>query len=242
MFNNINHLCFDKDGVLIDVHAYWRHTTEIRANHLKNKFQLNSIQKNMLIENMGIDLLTGKIKYSGPVGYEPRKSIIKKVKETLTYLSVKVCENDLENYFLEVDKYQQEKNDFKFNLLDGVIEFFENKANSYKMTIFTSDRKKNAILALQNLGIEKFFDKIIGGDSVKESKPSPEGILKACSQINIGPENTGYISDTYSDLLMAQNANLPCKIGLLTGLGTKKELKEKGDLICKDFFELANYL
>ena len=54
MIKNLEHLCFDKDGVLIDVHAYWKHTTEIRANYLKNKLQLNSIQKNMLIENMAI--------------------------------------------------------------------------------------------------------------------------------------------------------------------------------------------
>ena len=36
IMKNLEHLCFDKDGVLIDVHAYWQHTTEIRANHLKN--------------------------------------------------------------------------------------------------------------------------------------------------------------------------------------------------------------
>ena len=240
MYKEIDHLCFDKDGVLIDVHAYWRHTTEIRADYLMDKLQFNSIQKNMLIESMGINLLTGKIKNSGPVGYKPRKSIIAKVKETLSHLSIKVGE--IENYFLEVDRYQQEKGDFKFKLLDGVIEFLEDKANSYIMTIFTSDRKKNTILALQKFGIENYFKIIIGGDSVKESKPNPEGILKACSQINIGPENTGYISDTYSDLLMAENAKLPCKVGLLTGLGSKKELNKKGDFICKDFFELANYL
>ena len=242
MFKNIKHLCFDKDGVLIDVHAYWQHTTEIRANHLKNKLQLSSIQKNTLIEDMGIDLLSGKIKFPGPVGYEPRKSIIKKVQDTLTHFSIKVRESDLEKYFLEVDEYQQKKGDFKIKLLNGVKEFLENKANSFTMTIFTSDRKINAILTLTNLGIEKFFKEILGGDSVKKSKPNPEGILKACTKVKIKPENTGYISDTYSDLLMAESANLPCKIGLLTGLGTKKELEEKGDLVCKDFFELANIL
>ena len=84
MFKNINHLCFDKDGVLIDVHAYWRHTTEIRASYLKNKFQLNSDAGNSLIECMGIDLKTGKIKNKGPIGYKPRAFIIEKVKKCLS--------------------------------------------------------------------------------------------------------------------------------------------------------------
>ena len=76
LIQNLKHLCFDKDGVLIDVHAYWKHTTEIRANYLKNKLQLGPDAERSLIDCMGIDLDTGRIKKTGPIGYEPRKFII----------------------------------------------------------------------------------------------------------------------------------------------------------------------
>lgn len=242
MFDNLEHLCFDKDGVLIDVHAYWSHTTEIRANHLKRKLQLTSSHCNILINNMGIDLSTGKIKKSGPVGFEPREVIIDNVKNTLMQFSISLNKEQINNYFFQVDEYQQKRKDYKIELLDGVIDFLEEKANKYIMTIFTSDRKKNTELTMKSLGIDKYFSKIFGGDSVKKAKPDPEGINKICSLINVNNNSTSYITDTYSDLIMAEKADLPCKIGLLSGLGLKNELIKKADLVCKDLNELMNYL
>ena len=240
MFKNINHLCFDKDGVLIDVHAYWRHTTEIRARYLKNKFQLNSDAGNSLIECMGIDLKTGKIKNKGPIGYKPRAFIIEKVKKCLSSYNCNSSTHNLARYFLEIDDHQQKNNDFDIILLDGVKFFISQNSKKYKMTIFTSDRKKNAEIALTKLGINKFFSKILGGDSVKKSKPDPEGIINACKSVNISPSNTAYLTDTTSDLIMAESAEVLYKIGVETGLGTKKELIKHGDLVCKDLNELSN--
>ena len=240
MFKNINHLFFDKDGLLIDVHAYCRHTTEIRANYLKNKFHLNSDAENSLIECMGIDIKTGKIKSKGPIGYKPREFIIDKVKKCLSSYSCNSSSHNLVRYFLEIDDYQQKNNDFDINLLDGVKSFILQNSKKYKMTIFTSDRKKNTEIALAKLGINKFFSKILGGDSVKKSKPNPEGIINACKSVNIRPGNTAYLTDTTSDLIMAESAEVLYKIGVETGLGTKKELIKHSDLVCKDLSELSN--
>ena len=52
MIKDLKHLCFDKDGILIDVHAYWKHTTVIRAQYLRNHFKLNEIQETELINAM----------------------------------------------------------------------------------------------------------------------------------------------------------------------------------------------
>ena len=110
---DIEHLCFDKDGVLIDVHKYWMHTTEIRANFFKNKFGLSQEQTIKLIEKMGIDTSLCKIKHNGPVGYKPREFIINAVKKTLSTFSISTSTELLEEQFLIIDQYQQKKNDFK---------------------------------------------------------------------------------------------------------------------------------
>ena len=240
LIQNLKHLCFDKDGVLIDVHCYWKHTTEIRANYLKNKFQLGPDAERSLIDCMGIDLDTGRIKKTGPIGYEPRTFIVEKVKKCLLSYSCNSSKQNLAQYFLEIDEYQQKNNDFDINLLDGVKSFILQNSKKYKMTIFTSDRKKNAEIALTKLGINKFFSKILGGDSVKKSKPDPEGIINACKSVNISPSNTAYLTDTTSDLIMAESAEVLYKIGVETGLGTKKELIKHSDLVCKDLSELSN--
>jgi len=239
MFENIDHLCFDKDGVLIDVHSYWIHITKLRANYLKKEFHLNSSQQDILLDKMGVNLKTGKIKNFGPVGYKPRKVIINSVLDSLKMFSIKKNYFYVEKLFLDIDFYQQKSGDYKINLLDGVNNFFKKNSQKFKMSIFTSDRKKNAFYTLKKLKIDKYFSEVIGGDSVTNPKPHPEGILKACKSTNSDPQNTAYISDTYSDLIMAENANLSIKIGMLSGLGTKKQLELKSDLVCEDFNELS---
>ena len=193
LIKDIKHLCFDKDGVLIDVHEYWRHTTEIRANFFKKEFQLSSNQNIKLIENMGIDTTLVKVKQNGPIGYKPRKSILDAVRKTLESFSVQISIKQLEQHFLTIDKYQQNKNDFNIKILDGVLDFLKDNTNKFIFTIFTSDRQENAKLTLKNIGINKYFKEVLGGDSVKKSKPDPEGILKICSNIKIEPERTAYI-------------------------------------------------
>ena len=98
---NLEHLCFDKDGILIDVHAYWRHTTEIRATYLKNKLQLNSNIENSLIDAMGIDIESGKIKNTGPVGHKPRGAIIQGLYQCLTSNGYTTNPDDLNQLFLK---------------------------------------------------------------------------------------------------------------------------------------------
>lgn len=239
---NLEHLCFDKDGVLIDVHEYWKHTTILRADYLKSFYKLSNAQENKLIDAMGIDYITGKIKKGGPVGYEPRPSILNCVFESLSQMSVVTSIHELENFFIEIDRYQQQNKDYKFSLLKGVYEFLETKKNKYTMTIITSDREKNARITLKKLGIEKFFSEIFGGDSGIKPKPEIDGIEKMCKKVDIPPNKTAYISDTKSDLIMAQKANLLCSIGILTGLGTKKELSKHSNFVYSDFNDLANNL
>ena len=209
---------------------------------MKNKLQLGPDAERSLIDCMGIDLDTGRIKKTGPIGYEPRKFIIEKVKKCLLSYSCISSTQNLAQYFLEIDEYQQKNNDFDINLLDGVKSFILQNSKKYKMTIFTSDRKKNTEIALTKLGIKNFFTKILGGDSVKESKPNPEGIINACKSVNIRPGNTAYLTDTTNDLIMAKSAEVLYKIGLETGLGTKKELIKYSDLVCKDLSELSNII
>ena len=110
------------------------------------------------------------------------------------------------------------------------------------MSVFTSDRKKNAEYAFDKLGIASFFKVILGGDSVMNPKPHPQGINDACNKIRIKENKTAYISDTSSDLIMAKNAGLICKIGILSGLGNKQDFNQIADLVFNDLNGLSEYL
>ena len=98
---------FDKDGTLIDVHHYWSSMLRLRGSLITEKWFKNHSKKNSiereLIEAMGIDLLSGKIKVSGPVGIKSRKFIENIASNIVSKNGVSIEDKEMEDIFLEVD-------------------------------------------------------------------------------------------------------------------------------------------
>src|SRR3989344_2511413 len=69
----IKAVLFDKDGTLVDIHHYWTSIIRLRAEKLSHKFESNA---SSLMEAMGIDTLTNRMKPEGPVGVKPRAFIV----------------------------------------------------------------------------------------------------------------------------------------------------------------------
>ena len=80
---DVEAVIFDKDGTLIDVHHYWTSMLKIRAKLIVKKYKLNGRVKDELMDAMGIDVGTGKIKVNGPVGIKPRSFIVSVATEVL---------------------------------------------------------------------------------------------------------------------------------------------------------------
>jgi len=68
-----------------------------------------------------------------------------------------------------------------------------------------------------------FFDIVIGGENVKTSKPSPEGVLFAIENLNGSVQNTLYIGDSIIDAQTAKAAGTDF-LGVLHGTTTREEL------------------
>lgn len=68
-----------------------------------------------------------------------------------------------------------------------------------------------------------FFDIIIGGEDVKQAKPSPQGIKKALRKLHRRKAETLYIGDSTVDAETAQAANMDFA-GVLNGMTTREEL------------------
>lgn len=68
-----------------------------------------------------------------------------------------------------------------------------------------------------------FFDIVVGGEDVKASKPSPEGLLYAIETLNGQKLNTLYIGDSTIDARTAEAAGVDF-VGVLHGTTTRDEL------------------
>ena len=62
---------------------------------------------------------------------------------------------------------------------------------------------------LRRESILNSFDVIVGGDSVLNQKPDPEGLLSAVESLQIKPENAIYVGDSIVDARTAESAGVP---------------------------------
>lgn len=69
-----------------------------------------------------------------------------------------------------------------------------------------------------------FLDIIIGGEDVKQAKPSPEGLLLAMNRLECPNTHTLYIGDSTVDAATAQAGNTDF-VGILHGATTREELE-----------------
>jgi|TARA_Y100000310_G_scaffold79494_1_gene76170 HAD superfamily hydrolase (TIGR01549 family) len=224
----IKHICFDKDGIIIDVHSYWHYNCQLRAEHLINNLQLDPSLIGQLLWAMGIDAKSGQIKEEGPVGYHPRDIVINSAVEFLADLNEKVTFSDISTMFMEVDSIQQAKDDYNIQLLKGVNSFLQWLEEKKILTsIYTSDRRLNAEKILDKVGLGDFFDTVVGGDDVTKGKPDPEGFLAACNEVHVHPDHSAYVGDTISDMVMGKNGGAAMVVGLETGLFASSELQKE---------------
>lgn len=233
----IRHLCFDKDGVLTDVHSYWAHTSRLRAAALAARHRLSPSEEGGLLEAMGIDPAAGRIKPGGPVGYEPRPVVLAAVVKYLAGLGRAAAAEDVGGLFKEVDAGQQERGDYRVEVLAGVREFL-GRTRGPALSIYSSDRAENTRRILAAEGLAGGFAAVFGGGDVERSKPDPEGFLKACAAVGVPPGESGYVSDTASDLRMARAGGARLRVGVTTGLDGRYALEAEADRVVDRLDEL----
>jgi HAD superfamily hydrolase (TIGR01549 family) len=94
-------------------------------------------------------------------------------------------------------------------LFKGTQEFLEKlKIEGKELAIISTKSTKAIEQHLKDFGMSDLFSLVIGGDSVTNQKPDPEGILLAIKSLQANPKTTIMIGDTKDDLLAAKNAEI----------------------------------
>ena len=59
---------------------------------------------------------------------------------------------------------------------------------------------------VKDLKLEEFFDLLIAFEDVKNPKPAPDAVLKACNEFGISPSESIVIGDAKNDIFMGKSA------------------------------------
>ena len=97
-----------------------------------------------------------------------------------------------------------------------VIEFIGKMYDDgYKLALVTGAIGSEAEFVLQQAGIDRYFETIVSGDDIKQSKPDPEGYLLAITKLNqlhpdlnLVPAECMAIEDTFAGLTALKRAGI----------------------------------
>lgn len=91
--------------------------------------------------------------------------------------------------------------------------------------IATSDDYETTILCLQQLGIANYVQ-FIGTADLYKKKPDPEVVEEFCNKFHLKREEVVIVGDTVIDMQLAKNSNAKYGIGVMSGVGSYKELSQ----------------
>lgn len=114
------------------------------------------------------------------------------------------------------------------DMLEGIPEFLD-QLQSMNIKLGIGSSSKNAQYILDYLKLNDFFDTVVDGTKVENSKPHPEVFLKGAKNMGVEPEDCLVFEDAASGVQAAKAGGMVC-----VGVGSEEYLSE-ADLVISSF-------
>ncbi len=83
------------------------------------------------------------------------------------------------------------------------------KVRGFRLACITNKAEAFTLPLLRNLGLYKYFELVLSGDSLPKQKPDPLPLLHACQHFGITPDHGMLIGDSSNDVEAARAAGMP---------------------------------
>ncbi len=146
-----------------------------------------------------------------------------------------VSEDEVQ-YFFDVIHRHEREGALASELMPGVVDFLEflNEAGIHTAVLTRNNRE------VTDLTFDKWdlsFSKVLSRDCIVRQKPHPEGLLKICEELEVGPHQSVYMGDFSFDLQAAKNAAMKA---ILYSPEENRELESEADLTVRCYKELRD--
>lgn len=110
-------------------------------------------------------------------------------------------------------------------IFPGVLELLKAlRGDNVKIALASSS--KNAMTVIDKLGIKKWFEVIVDGNMIVNSKPDPEIFLTAAQRLGVDPIDCVVVEDAEAGVEAAKRAGMKC-----IGIGSPTQLGKADDVV-----------
>jgi len=109
------------------------------------------------------------------------------------------------------DYFVEYVNAYPIIAVEGAEDFLKSLSKfDLKIGLATSSRKEKMKMVLESLNFLKYFDTIVTGEEVENSKPAPDIFLKAAKRLGLSADDCLVFEDGPVGVAAAKNAGMKC--------------------------------
>lgn len=129
-----------------------------------------------------------------------------------------------------------------FQLIPHIDHMLAALAGHYRLALVSARRERIVARFLEQFQLAGVFQAVATATTASRTKPSPDPVLWAASQLEVLPQECLMVGDTTVDILAGKSAGAQT-VGVLCGFGEERELRRAGaDLILPATPDLMNVL
>ncbi len=207
---------FDMDGVLFD-------TERMIMDVYKEKAKIYNLEN---IEEVCIECIGTTRKKTLEI-FTKRYPEIGNIEDI-----IEEAENTFKNLVLKIGPTKKA-------YVDEILNYL--KVNNYKIALASSTYFEMVKKELTLAGIIDYFDVIVGGDMVKNSKPCPDIFLLAMEKLNVNPSECYIVEDSIHGVVAAKSAGADVLM-VPDFVKPPKDLIDEKVMVFKNLLEAKNYI
>ncbi|HWI48432.1 MAG TPA: HAD family phosphatase [Rummeliibacillus sp.] len=229
---NIECVCFDKDGTLIECTALWIKWAKDLHTYISSYLSFPFLSCIDFLTAIGVSEDGKRIDPKSPLA-------IGSIKEAEIITAWQLYEMDVpwNDAIVISSKAIQYANQLQnqselIQPIAGVretLEFLRNRG--IQLGVLTADDTEKAKKHLHAVGLNKYFSFILGSDLVDQGKPFPDIAYLASEKWCFQLEKTIMIGDSNGDMQLGKNAGMALSIGILPNDEVDKSYLPDADVI-----------
>ncbi|GAA5662943.1 MULTISPECIES: HAD family hydrolase [Brucella] len=219
---SIRAVLFDKDGTLIDFDRTW---FSISWQLAQRAAKGDDLRARALLDAGGYDWLTERFRANSVIAAGTVEDIV-----SLWHPDV-VSEQSRE-LIEEYDAYCVTEGARSAVAVEALHETLETlRAMGFRLGIATNDSEAGAHATAKALGIDGFFDVVIGYNTAARPKPYPDPLLYFAEKLGLAPHEIAMVGDNLHDLETAHAAGAGLAVGVLSGNSPREALEPHADIV-----------
>lgn len=225
---------FDKDGTLIEFHATWSGWMIELADRLEAA--AGRAIREPLFTAMGFDAAAGRALPHGGLAARPMAILRGVTADVLAAagLGPEAVEAALARSWRPPDPVALARPLGDLPALFEVI-----RSAGARVAVATSDDREPTERTLDALGVAALIDGLVCADDGLPVKPAPDMVWHLGRILGVDPSRIAVVGDAPADLAMGRAAGAGLLVGVLSGVGARRDLEPLADVILPSIADLA---